>query len=212
MLPADAPPALAQVAQRFAQTSRGAVVCQLHRVFDVHAGFSRRHEDLTMNVAYDDGAIAKVRVTSYSIDGKAASAADVAALEDSWSHPKPNEAFATPFDARNFGAYQYRSTGPATIGFTSNVRDGAHGDGSFSYDAQYNVVTYTYQPAALPPHATSGEITDRRGEVLSGYWSATDETQAYKGTYGPFPGEGTISVAYSNFRRFRDVQSALRAL
>lgn len=211
-LPANAPPALAQVAQRFAETSRGAVVCQLHRVFDVHAGFSRRHEDLAMNVAYVDGAIVKVHVTSYSVDGRAASAADVANLENSWNHPKASETFAPPFDARNFDAYQYTSTGPATIAFTSSVRDGGHGDGSFGYDAQYNVVTYTYRPAALPPHATSGEITDRRAEVLPGYWASTDETQDYKGTYGPFAAAGTITATYSNFRRFADEASALKAL
>ncbi len=211
-LPANAPPALAQVAQRFAQTSRGAVVCRLHRVFDVHGGFSRRHEDLTMNLAYDDGAIVRVRVTSYSIDGKPASTQDVASVEQSWDHPKPGDVFAPPFAARNFGAYQYRRSGPASIAFTSSVHDAGHGNGSFTYDVRYDVVTYTYQPAALPPHASFGEITDRRARVLSGYWASTDETQTYKGTYGPFAAAGTIAVTYSNFRRFADVASALKAL
>ena len=127
-------------------------------------------------------------------------------------HPKASETFAPRFDTRNFGAYQYSSSGPATIAFTSSVRDGGHGDGSFGYDAQYNVVTYTYRPAALPPHATFGEVTDRRAEVLPGYWASTDETQDYKGTYGPFPAAGTVVVAYSDFRRFADEASALKAL
>jgi len=211
-LPAGAPPALAQVAQRFAETSRGAVVCQLHRVFDVHGGFSSRHEDLTMNVAYDDGAIVKVRVTSYSVNGQSASAADIASVEQSWNHPKPDEVFAPPFDARNFGAYQYTGDAGSTIAFTTTVHDAGHGNGSFTYDAQYDVVSYTYHPSVLPPHATSGEIADRRAEVLAGYWASTQETQTYKGRYGLFTAAGTIAVTYSNFRRYADLQSALGAL
>jgi hypothetical protein len=211
-LPAGAPPVLAQIAQRFAETSRGVVVCQLHRLFDVHAGFSSRHEDLTMNAAYDDGAIVKVHVTSYSIDGKDAGASDVASVEQSWSHPDPGGTFAAPFDPRNFDAYRYTSGGASAIGFTSNVRDAGHGDGSFTYDAQYNVISYTYRPGALPPHASSGEITDARAEVLPGYWAATQETQGYTGHYGPFAGAGTVTISCANFRRFPDVASALSAL
>ncbi|MGA8576445.1 MAG: hypothetical protein WB609_12285 [Candidatus Cybelea sp.] len=211
-LPAGAPPVLAQIAQRFAETSRGVVVCQLHRLFDVHAGFLKRHEDLMMNVAYDDGAIVKVHVTSYSIDGKDAGAPDVASVEQSWSHPNLAGVFAAPFDPRNFDAYRYTGGGASAIGFTSTVRDAGHGDGSFTYDARYNVVSYTYHPNTLPPHASSGEITDARAEVLAGYWAATQETQAYTGHYGPFAAAGTVTVSYANFRRFPDVASALTAL
>jgi hypothetical protein len=209
-LPADAPPVLAQVAQRYDVTSRGVVAFQMHRVFDVHAGFSRRHEDLVMEGVYDDGALVKVHVQSYAIDGKPAAASDVASLEASWDHPKPGDVFAVPFDSRNFGAYEYRSIGSSAIGFTSSIRDAGHGQGTFTYDAQANVTTCTYQPNALPPHASWGEITDRRAEVLPGYWATTQETQAYRGTYGIFSGSGAITVSYSNFQRFADLPSALR--
>lgn len=211
-LPAGAPPALVQVAQRYTQTNRGVVTFQMHRVFDVHGGFSKRHEDLVMNGVYDDGALVRVHVVSYSINGSAASASDVSNVEQSWNNPKPADVFAPPFDSRNFDAYQYRSGAPSTIDFTSSVHDAGHGSGNFAYDAQANVVSYTYQPNALPPHATSGEITDRRSEVLPGYWAATEETQEYKGNYGPFSAAGTIQVSYSDFRRLPDLQSALRAM
>lgn len=210
--PAGAPPALAQVAQRYADTSRGVVAFQMHRVFDVHGGFSRRHEDLVMNGVYQDGALVRVRVVSYAINGGAASASDVAGLEQSWNHPKQPDVFAPPFDGRNLGAYQYRSAGGATIAFTSNVHDAGHGSGSFTYDAQGNVVAYTFTPNALPPHASSGTIADRRAEVLPGFWASTQESQQYRGSYGPFAAAGTIEVTYSDFRRFADLQSAERAL
>ncbi len=212
ILPAGAPPVLLQVAQRFAETSPGVVAFQMHRTFDVHAGFSKRHEDLVMNGVYDDGSLVSVHVITYDIDGKAASAADVTNLEQSWDHPKPGDVFAAPYDARDFAAYQYRSGGPSTIDFTSDVQDTGHGNGSFTYDAQGDVLSCTYRPNVLPPHADFGEITDQRSEVLSGYWATTQESQEYKGTVGPFSGTGSVQVTYSDFRRFSDLQSALRAI
>jgi hypothetical protein len=211
-LPAGAPPALVQVAQQYASTSRGVVTFQMHRVFDVHSPLQSRHEDLVMNGVYDDGALVRVRVVSYSINGKSASAGDMSNVEQSWDHPKPGDVFAPPFDSRNFDAYQYRSGGPSTIDFTSSVHDAGHGNGSLTYDVQANVVAYTYRPNALPPHATSGQITDRRSEVLPGYWAVTAEAQEYKGNYGLFSASGAIQVSYSAFRRSPDLQSALRAL
>ncbi len=211
-LPPGAPPALAQVAQRFTATSRGFVVFQMHRVFDVHSAMQRRHEDLVMNGVYDDGTLVRVRVVSYAINGRPAAAGDIAGVEQSWNHPKPSDVFAAPFDPKNFGAYQYRDAGNSTIAFSSDVRDAGHGSGSFTYDARGNVVSYTFVPNALPPHATSGTITDQRSEVLPGYWASTAETQQYKGSYGPFGAAGTIAITYSDFRRSSDLSAALSSL
>jgi hypothetical protein len=210
--PPGAPPALAQVAQRFTQTSRGFVAFRMRRVFDVHGGLQSRHEDLVMNGVYDDGALVRVRVVSYTINGRPASATDIAGVEQSWNHPKPSEVFASPFDPKNFDAYQYRSDGNATIAFSSNVRDPGHGNGSFTYDAGGNVLSYTFVPNSLPPHATSGTIADRRSEVLPGYWASTEETQQYKGNYGPFAAAGAIQITYSDFRRSSDLSAALSSL
>ena len=211
-LPSGAPPALAQVAQRYADSSRGVVGFQIHRVFDVHGGFSHRSEVLVMDGIYDDGALVRVHVVKYTINGKPASTSDVAGIEQSWNHPKPDEVFAAPFDPRNFDAYVYRSAASSAIGFTSAVHDAGHGSGSFTYDAQGNVVSYTFTPNALPPHASSGVIVDHRAEVLPGYWASTQETQQYRGSYGPFAAAGSIEVTYSDFHRFTDLQSALRSL
>ncbi|HMF28927.1 MAG TPA: hypothetical protein VKE42_09155, partial [Candidatus Cybelea sp.] len=179
---------------------------------DVHGGLQRRHEDLVMNGVYRDGALVRVRVVSYAINGRRAGASDVAGVEQSWNHPKPSEVFAAPFDPRNFEAYQYRSVGDAAIAFSSGVRDAGHGSGSFTYDARGNVVSYTFVPNSLPPHAKSGTIADQRAEVLPGYWASTQETQQYKGSYGPFAASGAIEVTYSDFRRVSNLDSALTSL
>jgi hypothetical protein len=212
MLPASAPPALTQIVQRYQQTSRGVVVFRMHRTLDVHGAFKKRHEDLVMEGVYQDGATVKVHVYSYTIDGHAASSSDVAALEESWDHPKASDVFAPPFDPNHVDGYQYQQGGGSTIYFNSSVQDAGHGRGSFTYNAQNDVVSVSYQPNALPPHASSGQITDVRSEVLPGYWAITQETQQYKGNYGPFAAAGTVQVAFSDFRRFPDLQSALRAL
>jgi hypothetical protein len=209
---ADAPPVLAQIVQRYAETNRGVVVFHLHRILDVHDAIAGRREDLALNGVYDDGVLARVHVTAYTIDGKPASEADIAGVEDSWIHPKPGDAFSPPFDERNLASYQYRTDGTAAIDFATSVQDQGHGNGSFTFDEQNDVLSYTYQPNVLPPHAKWGRITDQRAEVLPGYWTSTQETQEYKGTVGPFAGSGTVAMTYSGFRRFPDLQSALDAL
>lgn len=212
MVPAGAPPALAEIAQRFAETSRGVVAFRVHRTFEARAGFSSRHEDLVMDGIYRDGSVVKVFVRSYAIDGRPADTNSVATVERGWENPKAGDVFAPPFDSRNFDAYQYQSLASGAIAFTSNVKDAGHGNGSFAYDAASNVVSCVYQPNVLPPHARSGQISDRRSEVLPGYWAVTQETQTYRGSVGPFAGSGTVEYVYSGFRRFGDVESAIRGL
>src|SRR6516165_10093305 len=116
-LPPGTPPALTLVAQRFTESTRGVVSFRLHRVFDVHAGPMGRHEDFTLDGVYEDGAIVKVHVVSYTIDGKPVSAASQSALAQSYVHPKTGGGFALPFDSKNFGAYQYQNTAAQRIDF-----------------------------------------------------------------------------------------------
>ncbi len=210
--PPGAPPALTLVVQKFAETNRGIASFHLHRVFDVHAGPMKRHEELVLDGIYSDGAVVKVHVSSYTIDGKPADAATQATLVQAYEHPEPGAVFNLPFDQRYVAAYQYQNAAPQKIAFTSSLRDAAHGNGNFSFDASGHVLSYTYQPNVLPPHATFGEVTDRRSEVLPGYWAVVEETQQYKGSYGLFPGAGTVEVTFSDFHRFNDLQSALRSL
>ena len=212
MAVASAPPVLAQVAQRFTQTSRGIVSFRLHRVLDVHAGFSKYHRDIVLAGIYQNGRLVRVRVITYTIDGRPTDLQQQAALAQEYQNPKPGETFAPPFAARNFAAYSYQEQGPGTIGFASALHDAGHGSGTFTYDATHSVVAVTYQPNVLPPHATWGEIADRRAEVLPNYWAVTQETQNYKGRYGPFAGAATEQVDISHFRRFSNLRSALRAL
>ena len=207
-----APPALEQVAQRFTATTRGVVGYQLHRVLDVRAGFSGRHEDLSMHVVSVDGTIVRVRVERYTIDGKPASASDSQSMAQAYEAPQAGQRFRVPFDPHYAAEYQFTAAALGTVAFSSTIRDAAHGNGSFTFDTDYDVVSYAYQPNVLPPHASSGTIADTRAEVLPGYWGLTHETQDYKGSYGPFAGRAHEDVDFSDYRRFADVQSALATL
>jgi hypothetical protein len=199
-------------AQRYAETSRGIVGFSLHRTFDVHAGFSSRHEELVMDGIFEDGNVVKVRISLDTIDGKPVDTATRASVEKGYEHPLPTDVFNAPFDHRYLNAYQFQMAGPQQIAFSSTLSDAAHGNGTFSYDASGDVLSYTYQPNVLPPHASFGEVTDRRAQVLPGYWAVTQEVQQYHGSYGPFPGAGTVEITFSDFRRFSDLPSALRAI
>jgi hypothetical protein len=212
MTPTAVPPAVAQVAQRFAASTRGIVSFRLHRVLDVGAGFSHRHEDLTLLAVAVNGTVMRVRIESYTIDGNPASASDTANMVQAYQAPKPGQVFALPFDARHVSEYRYAASAPQTVTFTSTIHNGAHGNGTFAYDGDYHVAWYTYRPNVLPPHATWGSILDRCAQVLPDYWGVTRETQDYKGRFGPFSGQALETVDFSGYRRFPDLQSALDAL
>ncbi len=64
----------------------------------------------------------------------------------------------------------------------------------------------------LPPHATWGQISDSRAEVLPHYWAVLRQTQQYRGHYGPFGASALETVEYSGFRLFANLRSALTAI
>jgi hypothetical protein len=205
------PPIVVRIAERTAQTSKGVVALRLHRVFDVHAGPSSRHDDLVLAEALQDGRVIRVRVVSYTIGGKTASTDQSAALAQSYEHPKPGDVFDEPFDARFLRDYHYTVNG-RTIAFTSPIHDGAHGSGTFAIDASDNVTARTYTPNVFPRYATGGSVSDSRANVLSNYWAMTREVQQWRGHYGLFSGGATVVITQMGFRRFATAAQAASAI
>lgn len=209
---AQAPPAIVQIAERVQTQERGAVVYRLHRTFDVHAGPMHRHDDRVLAIACDGGQTVKVRVISEVVGGKSADAAAIAQLQTQYEHPKPEDVFHRPFDPKYVAEYSYRQVDAQTYAFTSSMRDGSHGDGTFHLDANGNVVSYQYTPLALPRYAKTGTVIDERSQVLPGFWAVTRETQQYSGHYAIFGGGADVSIAYESFTRYPDLASAVAAL
>src|SRR5579884_1500899 len=209
---ADAPAAVAQIAQRTAAQEKGFVTYRLHRVFDVHAGPRHRRDEWFLAVATQDGTIVKVRVLRASIGGSAADAAKTAEIENQYEHPKPDDVLHRPFDPRYVSEYSYQAADAQTYRFSSAMHDGSHGNGTFSVDANGNVVKYQYTPNVLPQYATSGTVTDDRGAVLQNYWSLTRESHEYRGHYLIFGGGATAVITYDQYKRYPDLNSAVSAL
>ncbi|MBV8435731.1 MAG: hypothetical protein JO029_15730 [Candidatus Eremiobacteraeota bacterium] len=213
LLAVSVPAVVASVGQRFVQTSRGYVTFRLHRVFDVHAGPSSRHDDLVLEGVFSNATLVSVRIVSDTIGGKAQTPDEIATAEEEWVHPKSGDAFHAPFDPRYFGEYSYRAQPVrSAITFTSLVSDGGHGSGSFSYDRKYDVTSYTYEPSVMPQYAKTGTVSGTRAGVLPGYWAITQETQQYQGHYALWNGGATTQYTWSDFRRFGTLAEAERAI
>lgn len=208
----DAPPAIVEIAQRVKQQEHGIVLYRLHRIFDVHAGPMRRHDELELAVVTQDAHVVKVRVLRAVTGGKAMDEAGAKQVENQYEHPNPADVFHRPFDPAYVHEYTYQTVDATTYRFTSALRDGSHGDGTFSLDGAGNVVRYEYTPDALPRYATSGTVTNDRSQVLPGVWNLTREAHQYRGHYLLFGGGATALITYDSFQAYADIESALSAL
>jgi hypothetical protein len=206
------PPEILSIGRRFVQTTRGVVAFKLHRVFDVHAGPSSRHDDLVLEGVYDDGTLVSVRILSDTIGGTPQTPDQIAIAQRQWTHPKRGDVFAAPFDPRYFGEYRYGPIVGSNVSFTSLVKDAAHGTGTLTVDQRANVTAFSYAPSVMPQYATSGTVVDTRRQVLPGYWAVTQETQTYAGRYALWKGGATALYSMSEFRRYPSISAAVSAI
>ena len=208
----DTPPAIVQIAQRAQRQEQGVFLYHMRKLFDVHAGGRRRHEELELEVVSDATRTIKVRVLRSLVDGKASDAAALQKIEDQYEHPNPADVVHRPFDPAYLGEYTYQQLDAKTFKFTSAVRDSAHGDGTFSLDDDGDIVSYAFQPAVLPKYTTAGTVTAQRSEVLPGIWQLTRETDEYKGRFAFLSGGATVSITYDSYAQYPDAASAIAAL
>lgn len=206
------PPIVATIGHRYVRNTRGVVAFRMHRVFDVHAGPSSRHDDLVMECVYNDGALVAVHIKSETIGGEVQSPDETAADEQKWVHPKPGDAYHAPYDPRYFKEYRYGPLAPGRISFVQTVNDAGHGTGTFAYDSSENVTAYAYAPAVMPQYATSGSVSGTLRQVLRGYWSVTQEMQQFAGRYALWKGGATVQFTMSGFRRYSSVSAAVAAI
>lgn len=195
------PAIVTQVADRTTAATRGTVNCSYERTFRVHAGPASRSDHMIFQGVYDDGVLVGVHVVEDTLGGVAASAAQREQTENEYEHPKPGDLFRAPWDARFLGEYTYRIVDPATVAFSSLVNDTAHGDGTFTVDAQGDVLTYQYAMSANLQYVTRSTISGERSEVLPGYWAMTHEHQQYWGNYKGIAGGATTEIAQTAFHR-----------
>lgn len=211
-LAAAVPAIVMSAAERTQQTERGVVAYRVHRVFDVHAGPYKRHDDLEFAGVYENGRLVKVRIISQQVGGKDADDRTKAQTAAKYENPAPTDVFRRPYDPRFLADYTYEVADARTVRFKALVRDAAHGDGTFTVDPAGNVLHVQYAPAALPQYSKSGTVEDQRAEVLPGYWATPRETQQYSGRYAIFGGGANVVITESAFQRFDALPAALAAL
>lgn len=209
---AAVPALVALAAERTQRFERGIVGFRLHRVFDVHAGPYRRHDDMELAGVYEDGRLVHVRVLHQQVGGRETDAQTKAQTAASYEHPSPLDVFARPYDPAHLAEYSYEPAGADTVRFRALAQDAAHGDGTFTVDAAGDVVSVQYSPVVMPRYARSGTVTDERAEVLPGYWAATKETHHYGGRYAIFAGGADVTIEQSRFVRFASEAQAIAAL
>jgi hypothetical protein len=205
----------ALVTQAAAQTSRAeqcVVSTAYDREFHVRVGPSNRADHLLMNGVYENGMLIAVHVVQDTLGRTQASSAEKAQTQTQCEHPQPGDLFRAPWDPRYLADYTYSIVNPTTIAFTSDVKDTAHGSGTFTIDGSGNVLTYQYAMSANLEYVTRSSISGQRAEVVPGCWEMTHEVQQYTGRYHGIPGTATTDITQSQFVRFSSAAEAGKAI
>ena len=167
-----------------------------------------------------------VRIAYYNIvrDGHPFSATQIAQRNDQtnkdWAQGKVF--FKEPYDPHYISDYTFGqpqmtcpSCAPGTLGvsFTSSIRDAQHGSGVMYIDRRKpHVVKLTYAPNVLPPHATSGTITEWSGPALPDLWYVVRIDEIYRGHAFVFSGTGTFTGIFDHVRRLPSLAAGESAL
>lgn len=205
-------PAIVERAAQVAHNDHAGIVgYRVEQTSQIDGGPIHRYARVVLVAAYENDKLIRVRVLKYVDNGK--DAGDAARRELEAQLTKSGEGFAVPFDARHFGEYAYDSPDGRTVRFTSGMRDQHHGEGQFTVGDGGHVTALSYRPFALPDHATSGTIDEKRAEVLPGFWATIHSAQHYIGRYLLIHGSAEIVTTESQFVRYTtrtEAETAIR--
>ncbi len=203
------PDAVARAAARYAAQSDIAVAFQWDQHQEIHAGHlynSSEHDTFAM-AELGNRVVAACAISMVN-NGKAASPADMQSAARNIESGAP---FHVPYDERYLGEYRYTVDGNIVY-FHALVRDGFHGDGTFTTDAAGDVTEVDYTPCVLPPHADAGTIRVTRGRWAAGYWGATAIHEEFSGRQLFVVGHMTLDVVLSHRAVYPSVAAAKAAV
>jgi len=218
------PPTIVQRASAaYAADVRGTIGMQRHFSTTIKAGPIRHTETSESGVLFTNGAFVKIKYYAVADDGKAFSAAQIQAREAQtnrdWAAGKVF--FKEPYDPRFKGDYQFStpqvcSGCPKTlvvVRFTSAIQDTQHGNGMMWIDSTAaRIKQLTYVPNMLPPHATSGSVTEICSNSAPGIWYVTRIDESYNGRAAIISGTGTFTGTFDRIRRFPSLSQGQTAL
>lgn len=128
--------------------------------------------------------------------------------------------FKEPYDRRFLTDYRFESApcqgcsgSEVAIRFGSDVHDAQHGNGTMRIDMPSGrVQALTYTPNVLPPHATSGTVTETGSQAAPDVWYVTRIEQKYDGRLFLLSGAVTVISTFDHFQRFATVAQGEAAL
>ena len=207
----------------YAHSVAGLVGMQRHFKTVIGAGPVHHTEESDSAVLFNDGVFVDAAYYRIVDDGRPISQTDLnkrtAQTVEDWRAGRVF--FKEPYDPHFMSDYRFQPptkcngcpANAVAVQFDSSIRDMQHGSGTLIIDGvSGRVLSLTYAPNALPPHATSGEITEVSGEPIDGLWYVTRIEQKYQGKYAIFHGSGTFSGSFDHFRRFANSSTAEAAL
>jgi hypothetical protein len=218
------PSVVTQASIAFSASMHGLVAMQRHFTTEVQSGPITHEEQSDSGQLMHDGQ--SVQIAYYRIvrDGREFSPSQLRQRSDAatgdWLAGKVY--FKEPYDARyvsdyTFGAPQLRCTacpaGTEAVSFTSAIHDAQHGQGEMYIDPHNaRVVRLTYVPYVLPPHASSGSVTEIGGQALHDLWYVVHIDETYRGHAFVISGMGTFTGVFDHFRRFPNLTTGQAAL
>lgn len=217
------PPAVLRASIAFGEAMHGLVGMQRHFATALHAGPLGHGERSDSVQLMQDGRSVKIAYYRIVRDGQSFSPSQIqqrsdAANED-WGAGKVF--FKEPYDPRYLSDYSFGPpaqcavcpAGTQAVTFASAIHDSQHGSGVMYIDtAKAHVVKLTYTPYVLPPHASSGSVTETGGPALPDLWYVVRIDEAYRGEAFVIGGIGSFTGVFDHFRRFTSLSAGEAAL
>lgn len=217
------PPEIVQrVIAAYEANVRGVIGMQRHFSTLIDAGIAKHTEVSDSAILFKDGMFEDLRYYRVVEDGKEFTSSGLSERDkqasEGWSSGKVF--FKEPYDRRFAPDYTFASTtcvdcapGTVAVKFESETHDAQHGAGTMWIEtANERVVKLTYAPYALPPHATSGSITETGGQALANLWYVVKIDETYQGHMLLLHGTGRFTGVFDHFARFGSVSEGTRAV
>lgn len=203
---------------------RGIIGFQRHFTTVIDAHVVRHTEQSDSGFLMKDGAFVKIKYYRVADDGKPWDRAKLdgrdAQTNSDWAAGKIF--FKEPYDRRFSVDYRFSDSsaactlcpaGAAAVSFASDLHDAQHGAGTMWIERKTGrVLELTYTPYALPPHATSGTVTEISGQAMPELWTVVKIDEEYRGHAFVMTGTATFTATFDHFVRFDSLEAGQVAL
>lgn len=198
----------------FSTTMRGVVGMQRHFATEVNGGIVKHGEQSDSGQLMQDGRFVKIAYYRIVRDGHPFSPSQIqqrnTETNNDWAAGKVF--FKEPYDQHYMSDYSFEQpqgacpacpAGTRAVSFASPIHDAQHGSGvMYINTSNAHVVELTYSAYVLPPHASSGSVTEIGGQALPGLWYVVRIDETYRGHAFVMTGTGTFTGIFNHFRRF----------